>query len=44
MPKLLLVEQYFFPKGGGAEIPRILQLGLREAGFEVDRPGHKGSV
>jgi glycosyltransferase involved in cell wall biosynthesis len=37
MPKLLLVEQYFFPEGwGGAEIPRDIAIGLREAGFEVD--------
>jgi colanic acid biosynthesis glycosyl transferase WcaI len=37
MPKLMLVEQYFFPEGwGGAEIPRDIAMGLREAGFEVD--------
>jgi colanic acid biosynthesis glycosyl transferase WcaI len=37
MPRLLLVEQYFFPEGwGGAEIPRDIAAGLREAGFEVD--------
>jgi colanic acid biosynthesis glycosyl transferase WcaI len=37
MPRLLLVEQYFFPEGwGGAEIPRDIAVGLREAGFEVD--------
>ncbi len=37
MPKVLLVEQYFFPEGwGGAEIPRDIAIGLREAGFEVD--------
>lgn len=37
MPKLLLVEQYFFPEGwGGAEIPRDIAIGMREAGFEVD--------
>jgi colanic acid biosynthesis glycosyl transferase WcaI len=37
MPKVLLVEQYFFPEGwGGAEIPRDIAIGLRAAGFEVD--------
>lgn len=37
MPKLLFIEQYFFPEGwGGAEIPRDIAIGLREAGFEVD--------
>jgi colanic acid biosynthesis glycosyl transferase WcaI len=37
VPKLLLVEQYFFPEGwGGAEIPRDIAVGLREAAFEVD--------
>ena len=37
MPKLLLIEQYFYPDGwGGAEIPRDIALGLREAGFEID--------
>ena len=34
---MLLVEQYFFPEGwGGAEIPRDIAVGLREAGFAVD--------
>ena len=37
MPRLLLVEQYFFPEGwGGAEIPRDIAIGLRKAGFDVD--------
>lgn len=37
MPKVLLVEQYFFPEGwGGAEIPRDIAVGLRDAGFAVD--------
>src|SRR5450631_2911652 len=37
VPKVLLVEQYFFPEGwGGAEIPRDIAIGWREAGFEVD--------
>lgn len=37
MPKVLLVEQYFFPEGwGGAEIPRDIAVGLREAGLAVD--------
>lgn len=37
MPKLLLVEQYFYPDGwGGAEIPRDIAIGLRKAGFDVD--------
>jgi colanic acid biosynthesis glycosyl transferase WcaI len=37
LPKVLLVEQYFFPEGwGGAEIPRDIAVGLREAGFAVD--------
>lgn len=37
MPKLLLVEQYFFPEGwGGAEIPRDIAVGLRKSGFDID--------
>ena len=37
MSTLLLVEQYFYPDGwGGAEIPRDIAIGLRQAGFEVD--------
>jgi colanic acid biosynthesis glycosyl transferase WcaI len=37
LPRILLVEQYFFPEGwGGAEIPRDIAIGLREAGFSVD--------
>jgi glycosyltransferase involved in cell wall biosynthesis len=37
LPKILLVEQYFFPEGwGGAEIPRDIAVGLQEAGFAVD--------
>ena len=37
MPRLLLVEQYFYPEGwGGAEIPRDIAVGLRQAGYEVD--------
>jgi colanic acid biosynthesis glycosyl transferase WcaI len=37
LPKVLLVEQYFFPEGwGGAEIPRDIAVALREAGFAVD--------
>ena len=36
MSKLLLVEQYFYPEGwGGAQIPRDIAIGLRQAGFEV---------
>ncbi len=32
-----MVEQFFFPEGwGGAEIPRDIAIGLRQAGFEVD--------
>lgn len=37
MPRLLLVEQYFYPDGwGGAEIPRDIAVGLRQAGYAVD--------
>jgi colanic acid biosynthesis glycosyl transferase WcaI len=37
MPKLVLVEQYFYPEGwGGAEIPRDIAIGMRKAGFDVD--------
>src|SRR5262245_21064006 len=37
MPKLLFIEQYYYPEGwGGAEIPRDITVALRRAGFEVD--------
>lgn len=37
MPKLLFVEQYFYPEGwGGAELPRDITIALQRAGFEVD--------
>jgi putative colanic acid biosynthesis glycosyltransferase WcaI len=37
MPTLLYIEQYFYPEGwGGAEIPRDIVSGLRQAGFAVE--------
>jgi len=37
MPTLLFIEQYFYPEGwGGAEIPRDIVSGLRQAGFDVE--------
>jgi len=37
MPKVLFIEQYYYPEGwGGAEIPRDITVALRRAGFEVD--------
>jgi colanic acid biosynthesis glycosyl transferase WcaI len=37
MPTLLFIEQYFYPEGwGGAEIPRDIVGGLRNAGFDVE--------
>src|SRR5437764_6651575 len=37
MSRMMLVEQYFYPDGwGGAEIPRDIAIGMREAGIDVE--------
>jgi glycosyltransferase involved in cell wall biosynthesis len=37
MPTLLFIEQYFYPEGwGGAQIPRDIVSGLRQADFGVE--------